>query len=325
MTKKKFDHYVPQFLLRGFKMHGTQQGIYCYRRGEEPKPRKIKKIAGMKDFEVLTNGNTELRDKLHDLDNKWGLFLKALEQTTDIASLLNKHGSTFAEFVAFQILRTPIWRNRLCAERNAKNEAKTILQKSKDGYIERLLKGGSSHEEAKREADSAFDLPFRLYLTDNSLRDQDYYIKRVLEEAPNLATALSKRRWAFLSVTRTGDSFITSDAPVLTHVTKQFQFDLLQTAATAVIYMPINKYMAALSAPSIFDRHIKVGTQTEGVELLNDLMIHNAYLEIYSHQKNEKIRYAFDKTSQEDIETFKWGWISENEKQFRNVEGFNDN
>jgi hypothetical protein len=44
------EHYLPQFLLRGFAVQGKKQHVYHFRRGKEPHLTNVRNVAGERGF-----------------------------------------------------------------------------------------------------------------------------------------------------------------------------------------------------------------------------------------------------------------------------------
>ncbi len=213
MTKRRLQHYVPQFYLRGFVDPNCpdryEPFVWVYERGRAaPYRRAPKNIAAESHFYSVREGdnkNIEVEERLSILESETAPLWNQLENPT--LTLTNTDRRVISEFIACMSNRVPAvrgWTNSVV------NDVSKMMLKMLATHYDDL-------SESQREEIGLSQAALEQAANDGDVRfeaSQVVHIRNMLYVIPRLAPIIQEMRWAFLHAAPER-IFFTSDRPVV--------------------------------------------------------------------------------------------------------------
>lgn len=259
METTKKQHYVPRFYLKNF---GSP--IYCYDKFTDKifttSPSDIGHENYFYDLKGVSFGTIE---KL--LANGDGRFSQAYNRLTkihDLTKLTSTEKLNFFIFIAFQILRTPEF---------------------KEGFKD--LSGQMLEKLFGKEGANVVPPGLKVTFSDETIRK--VHIQSIFEYAPRLATILLTKTW-MLRENHTDLPLITSDSPIALHNQLQFENsgNLGFLCPGLEIHFPLTPELILISYDPQTHRISSSETDKEHVRRHNNYQVTNSTRFLYSKTNN---------------------------------------
>ncbi len=304
------DHYVPRLYLRNFQMPSKRGWVISYQRGHKAKPKAIRSVASIANFEKLSR---EAEGLEHDTISK---RLKQIEynavpvlarlSVSEALTLTAHEWKDVCHFVSYLIARGPTGRQGSINLFQAMSiTSAKVMAENKDLFHKTMRDGDTPYTDDEIEEIRLKTLDFENHYTltaeDDFFKDfslvtsllaGEVGIQVLVQKYPVLIKHLSSQR-----------EFITSDNPVVYLVDdERYVGGTGLGLENSLTYMSISPNRALLLVNKRPKKNVVTVQREQIVEFNSQVMVY-ARDSLFSQTLNQKIEEQFSKVPERRAET----------------------
>lgn len=326
MAPYKKQHWLPKVYLRNFKVPGTKQQVYVYKRKKPPKPRNIDKVAYEHWFYAVQGTNGQ-RDNIfekqlsEEIEDKVKRVIADLESGAGLGDIDVDMLSFFVNSTYRRTPRTKTYHKNL-AKLHIESQLQQIID-DKELFTEFLHSLGlinKTHDDVEKIRQQCLkgegDAVFEEYL-------QLTFASGILPIAKEMSKAyLLSENWSLADVSTPTDFLITSDNPFIQLSPSEGETVSIWTNEQPRVlrYFPVTPkrgvFVYIFSGPK---RDLISRQLTDGdVELLNSKVIAEANYYLYANGRYQNVQQEFG-ASERNTE-HELLWFFDNSRFFKSSE-----
>lgn len=280
MAEYKNQHYVPQYLLRGWT-ENERVPVYNLENEQEYPPTSISNLCSEDYF----YGGPDVEKSMDDLEGLHADIVKKLREKRAFNSLTNSEIRHFCIFVLLQRNRT----------KQRKEESAELIDNVAKEFIELKVESGEVDPELP-SGENALD-----FLEDYRITHEAPLSFPMLQALTGLDLIIDLE--AAILENKTGSEFVISDHPVV-HDNRRFKDEMdrflvgLQNRGLQIFVPLSDEVQIMLYDPAAYfvdysneeERRVTVSSETV-VQGLNDLQMINAFESIYYRESGQEARF----------------------------------